>query len=151
MAQPAANCIPADPIFNPVQNFTETFLNDPQLEGLDFKARIIEFSEGNRIKNEENFSKEQAGGLEKALKEEGRKLLLVENLTPKVVNLLHDNWKIPFDFFISHVENSDWYDLPNIQEHLPHLRSVRQNHIRFQFIGTREFDLTRNSDGTLSM
>jgi hypothetical protein len=77
---------------------------------------------------------------------EQHQLLLVQNITPDVVRLLGDKWKIPPDFFLSHLENSNWYSLWNIQQNLPTLRSVCQSYVRFQFIGPREVETERTVD-----
>jgi hypothetical protein len=77
---------------------------------------------------------------------ENRKLFLLENITPNVVALFGAHWHVPPDFFLAHLENSNWYEMQNVQENLPALRSVQseRNYLRFQFIGPREF--TRNPD-----
>jgi hypothetical protein len=74
---------------------------------------------------------------------EGHRLLLVENLTPKVITLLGEHWKVPPDFFLADLENSNWYNLLNIPQNLPGLSSVqnRDGYVRFQFIGPREFEI----------
>jgi hypothetical protein len=69
-------------------------------------------------------------------------LLLLQNLTPNWIKLLHNSvgWNVPLDFFLAHVENSDWYTLQNIPEQLPILHSVAPTHIRVQYVVTREWE-----------
>jgi hypothetical protein len=78
-----------------------------------------------------------------------RKLFLLENITPKVVALFGGHWHVPPDFFLAHLENSNWYEMQNVQENLPALRSVQseRNYLRFQFIGPREFTKNPNCEG----
>jgi len=83
--------------------------------------------------------------LEKALRrEDGHQLFLVENLTPTITSLLGTHWNIPLDFFLAHLENSNWYNMDNIPQNLPGLSSVQSldKFVRFQFIGPREIEIS---------
>jgi hypothetical protein len=74
---------------------------------------------------------------------DGHQLLLVENLTPTVTSLLGTYWNVPPDFFLAHLENSNWYNMQNIPQNLPGLSSVQSldGFVRFQFIGPREIEI----------
>jgi Mg2+ and Co2+ transporter CorA len=96
----------------------------------NFKSQVID------SKDEEHLVKvlKQTGG---------HQLLLVENLTPSVTSLLGTHWKVPPDFFLAHLENSNWYRMQNIPENLPGLSSVQSldGFVRFQFVGPREIEI----------
>lgn len=77
-----------------------------------------------------------------------RSLLLVQNITIEWVWLLHVRWGVSLEFFLSHLEHSDWYNMNNVQQVLPALRSVqwqRKTDICFPFIATREIEIKTSS------
>jgi hypothetical protein len=137
------------PTFVPLHNF---LLGDG--DKLNCKITLVEFEDDNpklhEAKKEEKRiepRKIEKSALENELKEleqtEGHRLLLVENLTPDVITFLGEYWKVPPDFFLAHLENSNWYNLLNIPQNLPGLSSVQSldGYVRFQFIGPREFEI----------
>jgi hypothetical protein len=75
-----------------------------------------------------------------------RQLLLVENITSEWSECLINEWKVPLEMFESHLENSDWYSLQRIENHLPVLRSVSPTYVRFRFVATREVTIAKTSD-----
>lgn len=126
---------------------------------LDCKITLVEFEDDHpkldqSKKDEKKIEprKIEKSALENELKRleerEGHRLLLVENLTPSVITLLGKYWKVPPDFFLAHLENSNWYNLLNIPQNLPGLSSVQSldGYVRFQFIGPREFEIDGASD-----
>jgi hypothetical protein len=126
---------------------------------LDCKITLVEFEDDNpkldELKKREKRiepRKIEKAALESELKKleqtEGHRLLLVENLTPNVITLLGEHWKVPPDFFLAHLENSNWYNLLNIPQNLPGLSSVQSldGYVRFQFIGPRELEITDAPD-----
>jgi len=104
------------------------------------KIDIIEFEENGEIELYNNIPFD-ALQTRLTLNADRPQLLLIENITPGVITFLGDNWGIPPDFFLAHLENSNWYSLQNIPQNLPALRSVYQNYVRFQFVGPREFEV----------
>jgi hypothetical protein len=145
------------PTFVPLQNFLRDGKNE-----LDCKITLVEFEDDNpkldEPKKEEKTiepRKIEKSALENELKKseqtEGHRLLLVENLTPNVITLLGKYWKVPPDFFLAHLENSNWYNLLNIPQNLPGLSSVQSldGYVRFQFIGPREFEIDGATDPQL--
>lgn len=125
----------AIPTFAPLHKF----LTDDNDE-LKCEIMMVEFEAGQKLKvsTREVKTIEELADL---LKEDvGHRLFLVQNLVPKVVKLLGGHWEVPADFFLAHLENSNWYSLQNIPENLPTLSSIHPGHVRFQFIGPREFD-----------
>ena len=130
------------PTFVPLHKFL--------LEGdnrLDCKITLVEFEDDSpklgEPKQEKRIEprKVEISALGNELKKleltEGHRLLLVENLTPKVITLLGEHWKVPPDFFLAHLENSNWYNLLNIPQNLPGLSSVQSpdGYVRLHFIG----------------
>lgn len=109
------------------------------------KITLVEFKEDNR--GEHRHEKIPSSELEKELMElektEGHRLLLIEDLCPTVITMLGRYWGVPPDFFLAHLENSNWYSLQNIPQNLPGLSSVQSldGYVRFQFIGPREFEI----------
>jgi hypothetical protein len=118
------------------------FLNDSKHKAEASKIDLIRFDKDGKLKHQNNL---QFGTLKTELaKEDSHQLLLVENITRDVVIFLGENWGIPPDCFLSHLENSNWYSLQNISQNLPSLRSGHQSYVRFQFIGPREFEINHS-------
>jgi hypothetical protein len=125
---------------------------------LDCKITLVEFEDDNPKLDEPKEEKRieprkiEKSALENELKKleqtDGHRLLLVENLTPNVITLLGEHWKVPPDFFLAHLENSNWYNLLNIPQNLPSLSSVQSldRYVRLQFIGPREFEIADAPD-----
>lgn len=67
-------------------------------------------------------------------------LCIIENVTPGVLALLGGYWKVDPQFFLDHLDSSEWYRLREIEDHLPALISVQEqsHHVHFRFIGPRE-------------
>jgi hypothetical protein len=134
------------PTFQPLKDF----LRDGN-DNLPSEITLLEFGEVHgtekKIKSETIDPKrpEDIKTLEAALKrDDGHQLLLVENLTPTMTSLLGTHWKIPPDFFLAHLENSNWYSMQNIPQNLPGLSSVQSldKFVRLQFVGPREIEIS---------
>jgi hypothetical protein len=124
------------PTFAPLKNF----LNKSGHETKASKLDLIEFDQnGQPSYNLDLKFKDLQSRLSLGLNEDKHQLLLIENVTRDVITFLGENWQIPPDFFLAHLENSNWYSLQNIPQNLPSLQSVQQDFVRFQFIGPREF------------
>jgi hypothetical protein len=139
------------PTFGPLNQF----LNTPgEHHNLECKITSIRFKYRSTLHREcpINLKKKATdystkwNDLEQWLGEDCHQILLIENLTPCVLNVLGEKWEVSPEFFLSHLENSDWYKEQNIAEHLPALRSVDQSHIRFQFVAPREYVINGNSN-----
>lgn len=139
------------PTFAPLDLFLKP---DGQHHNLECEITSIQFEDGKPLGKEGPITLKKSGvdsvsniaTLEKWLEGDCQQMLLIENLTPCVLNMLGGTWKVSPEFFLSHLENSDWYKEQNIAEHLPSLRSARQSHIRFQFVAPREYIINGTSN-----
>ncbi|KUJ17422.1 uncharacterized protein LY89DRAFT_684469 [Mollisia scopiformis] len=141
------------PTFAPLHKFLLSEASD----NITCKISLIDFDEDHHTGEEQgqhpNTQKKEKTiepqtikpeSLEDLLKQPAtHRLLLVENLTRNVIILLGTYWNVPPDFFLAHLENSNWYSLQNIPQILPGLSSIQSfdGYVRFQFIGPREFEI----------
>lgn len=72
--------------------------------------------------------------------ETDHQLLVVENLTPRVLETIGRLWDIDPNFFRDYVDDSEWYRLNEVREHLSALQFVQNqsSHVHFRFVGPRE-------------
>lgn len=137
------------PSFRPLREFWEHCNGNPNIRS---EARLVEFDERGLVSDDKipdsaargqksRFSVKVDAITSAPSRQGTRRLLLLQNLTPAWVKALHEQWNVPLDFFLSHVEYSDWYTLQNIQAHLPVLCSVPPEHLRIQFVVAREIDV----------
>jgi hypothetical protein len=70
-------------------------------------------------------------------------LFIIENVSTNVMELLGSQFGVEFEFWLDHVDSSNWFRLGEIEKHLPALKSVQleSKHIRHRFIGPRELVL----------
>lgn len=70
-------------------------------------------------------------------------IFIVEDINPEVIAFLGGRFDVDPQFFLDHIDNSRWYCLGDIEEHLPALKSakVESQFLRFRFIGPRELIL----------
>lgn len=56
------------------------------------------------------------------------RLILVENLCPETIALLHEEFQVEAEFFARHVNNETWFRVKDLGESLPELPSTLQKH-----------------------
>lgn len=134
--------IPNEDIFGPLRDFVDHC--QTQGDRVKSEANLVTFNDDGYIVN--GPSRVEARNFDTACSGTGsRRLLLLQNLTPDWIAALRKSkdWSPPLDFFLSHVEASDWFSLLHIPEHLPTLSSVESKHLRLQFIVTREMKIDK--------
>ncbi|KAF2648034.1 hypothetical protein K491DRAFT_763330 [Lophiostoma macrostomum CBS 122681] len=149
--------LPQEDVFNPMRQFLERNHANSQAR---YEARLVAFNTEGHIdiaasggRDSENKRGEDYAITVDEFRHRHResdqpRLLLLQNMTPEWIKTLHEGWNVPLDFFLAHVENSDWYTLQEIPDQLPMLHSVAPTHVRIQYIVTREWDrLEEDTEG----
>jgi hypothetical protein len=142
------------PTFTPLAKFLRNSVEDPKKwEKIECKISLFEINKNKPDLGEkpvhmgfDGINSKLHAQLEEKLKVGPQKgssrLFLVQNITPDVLVLFGNRLNVPPGFFLSHLENSNWYSLQNIPQNLPALRSIQSHlpYVRFQFVAPREFE-----------
>jgi len=141
---------------DPVLKKLQAFMENKKLDEMTADITSVTFEDNHNASTGIRCVKNvTADGLEQHLKDgmSDHQLLVVENLTPRVLKTIGRIWDVDPQFFRDYVDDSEWYRFNEVQDHLPALQYVQDqsSHVCFRFIGPREIIYTdgRKPDKTL--